>query len=403
MEFATLKSIGFAGYKHSLKQSIVNNMARDIINTTGPVLNPYVVGDPVSSKLFVSRPDIIGQLEKLWLTPGNQLQSVLLYGHRRAGKTSILLNAAQSLGSQLKVAYVNLLRLGNTPQGVGEVLMAISDEISDAVNIPPPADEDLLNLPYRTFERYLKQVEANLSETVLIVALDEFEKIEKLIEAGKIDKDFMEFLGGMVQMLPKIAFAFAGLHTLDEMTEDYFKPFFASIIPIRVGFLSLGATRQVLANPDGDFPLDYKPEALDRIYELTGGQPYLVQLVGFLLVRLYNERVFEMGRPRDPMFTLEDVETVINDPELFTRGPYYFTGVWGQATQGASGQQEILRSLAPHLEGMNLDTLSQETGMDETSLQEALKTLERHDVVRESDGCYSITVELFRRWVQMSY
>jgi DNA-binding IclR family transcriptional regulator len=52
---------------------------------------------------------------------------------------------------------------------------------------------------------------------------------------------------------------------------------------------------------------------------------------------------------------------------------------------------------------MNLDRLSQETGMDETSLQEALKTLERHDVVREIDGCYSITVELFRRWVEMSF
>ena len=376
-------------------------MARDIntFNTAEPVLNPYVVGDPVSCKLFVSRPDIIRQLEKLWLTPGNQLQSVLLYGHRRTGKTSILLNAAQSLGSQVKVAYVNLLRLGNTPQGVGEVLMAISDEISDAVNIPPPADKDLLDLPYRTFERYLKQVEANLSETVLIVALDEFEKIEVLIKAGKIDKDFMEFLGGMVQMLPKIAFAFAGLNTLDEMTEDYFKPFFASIIPIRVGFLSQGATRQVLANPIRDFPLDYKPEALDRIYELTHGQPYLTQLVGFLLVRLYNDQVFEMERPRDPMFALEDVETVINDPEFFSRGCYYFTGVWGQAAQGASGQQQILKALAPHLEGINLDRLSQETGMDETSLQEALKTLERHDVVREIDGCYCIAVELFRRWV----
>jgi len=189
---------------------------------------------------------------------------------------------------------------------------------------------------------------------------------------------------------------------LDEMTQDYFNPFFASIIPIRVGFLSLGATRQVLANPDDDFLLDYKPEALDRIYELTHGQPYLTQLVGFLLVRLYNDQVFEMGRPRDPMFALEDVATVINDPEFFSRGRYYFTGVWGQAAQGASGQQEILKALAPHLQGMNLDRLSQETGMDETSLQEALKTLERHDVVRESDGCYCITVELFRRWVQMS-
>jgi isochorismate hydrolase len=109
-----------------------------------------------------------------------------------------------------------------------------------------------------------------------------------------------------------------------------------------------------------------------------------------------------MGRPRDPIFTIEDVETVINDPEFFTTGRYYFTGVWGQAIEGAPGQQEILRALAPHLEGMNFDGLSEATGMDKTSLEEALKTLERHDVVRESDSCYCIAVELFRRWVQMS-
>jgi DNA-binding IclR family transcriptional regulator len=51
------------------------------------------------------------------------------------------------------------------------------------------------------------------------------------------------------------------------------------------------------------------------------------------------------------------------------------------------------------LQGINLDKLSEATGMDETILHEALKTLERHDVVREIDGCYSIAVELFRRWV----
>jgi hypothetical protein len=375
-------------------------MARDIntFNTAEPVLNPYVIGDPISSNLLVSRPDIIRQLEKLWLTPGNQLQSVLLYGHRRMGKTSILLNASNCLGSKVQVAYVNLLRVGDCSQGAGELLIFITDAIAKTVKIAPPADRDLLDLPYVTFGRYIEQVIANV-ESGLIVALDEFEKIEELIDAGNINQDFIGFLRGMVQMSSKVAFAFAGLHALDEMTEDYFNPFFASIIPIRVGFLSLGATRQVLANPDDDFLLDYKPEALDRIYELTHGQPYLTQLIGFLLVRLYNDQVFEMGRPRDPMFALEDVEAVINDPEFFSRGRYYFTGVWGQAAQGASGQQEILKALAPHLGGMNLDRLNEATGMDETSLQEALKTLARYDVVKEIDGCYSIAVELFRRWI----
>ena len=369
------------------------------ISIAKPVSNPYVIGDPVQGNLFVGREDIIRQLEELWVQ-GNNLQSVALYGHRRMGKTSILLNATNCLGAKVQVAYVNLLRVGDCSQGVGELLIAITDAIAKTVKIAPPVDKDLLDLPYLTFGRYIEQVVANI-EGGLIVALDEFEKIEELIHAGKINPDFIGFLRGILQMSSKVALAFAGLHTLDEMTADYFHPLFASIIPIRVGFLSQGATRQVLANPDDDFILDYKPEALDRIYELTHGQPYLTQLIGFLLVRLYNERVFEMGRPRDPIFTLEDVATVIDDPEFFTRGRYYFTGVWGQAAEGAPGQQEILTALAPDLQGMNFERLSAETGMDETSLVAALKTLERHDVVREINGCYCIAVELFRRWVEL--
>ncbi|WP_315791781.1 hypothetical protein [Fischerella sp. JS2] len=53
----------------------------------------------------------------------------------------------------------------------------------------------------------------------------------------------------------------------------------------------------------------------------------IVQLVGFLLVRRYNDYIFEQGRTRNPTFTLEDVEAVINDPKLFQQGRYYFDGV----------------------------------------------------------------------------
>jgi hypothetical protein len=368
------------------------------VSITERVRNPYVVGDPVEGNLFVGREDILKQLKEVWILSPH-LQSVVLYGHRRMGKTSILLNVANSLGSQVKVAYVNLLQVGDSSQGVGEVLMAISDGISDAVNIPVPADEDLLNLPYPTFRRYLKQVEANLSETGLIIALDEFEKIERLIEKGKIDDDFMEVLRGMVQLSPEIAFALAGLHTLDEMTGDYSHPFFGSFINIKVSFMEKAATRQILANPHEDFLLDYTPEALSAISNWTTGQPYLVQLVGFQLVRHYNEQVFEMGNARDPVFTVEDVRAVINDPEFFQRGRYYFDGVWGQAARGTPGQQEVLRAIAPHREGLDINTLAEFTGMNETNLQQALNSLTRHDVVWEIDGKWCIIVELFRVWV----
>ncbi|HAO13685.1 MAG TPA: hypothetical protein DCQ51_21610, partial [Planktothrix sp. UBA8407] len=280
------------------------------------VQNPYIIGDPVIGKQFIGREDIIKQLEELWIvTP--QLQSVVIFGHRRMGKTSILRNISTRLDQKVKLAYVNLLTVGNSIQGVGEVFMAIADSLSDTLQIPPPDDHSLINLPYRTFERYLKQIETHLGDTGLIIALDEFEQIEELIKSDRIPKDFMGVLRGMVQMSPKIAFALAGLHTLEEMTEDYFNPFFASIIPIRVSFLERATCRYLLANPGEDFPLDYKPDALDYIYDLTAGQPYLVQLIGFLLVRRYNDQVFELGNNRDPMFTIADVDGIINQPEFY--------------------------------------------------------------------------------------
>ncbi|MEQ8755013.1 MAG: ATP-binding protein [Coleofasciculus sp. G1-WW12-02] len=396
------------------------------ISISQPVTNPYVVGDPVEGNRFVGRDDILRQLEELWVM-GQQLQSVVLYGHRRMGKTSILLNVANCSGSRVKVVYINLLRLGS-PQGVGEVLMAISDAISDAIGCPPPDDDALLNLPYRTFERYFKQVVEILRETSvqgLIIALDEFEKIEELIEAGKIPNDFIGYLRGLVQMNAQVAFVFAGLHTLEEMTADYFQPFFASVIPIHVGFLEPAATRQILANPSlenpdstvsdvpdseaVDFPLDYTPDALDLIYRLTAGQPYLVQLVGFQLVRRYNDFVFEQGHSRDPVFTVEDVEAVINNPAFYQRGRYYFDGVWGQAARGVAGQQAILKVLAPHPDGLMIEQLRiklaelfRESGLaplEEKQLEEALETLIRHDVIQQKGEYWQIIVELFRRWV----
>ncbi|PAX45823.1 AAA family ATPase, partial [Brunnivagina elsteri] len=372
------------------------------VEITKPVTNPYIVGDPVEGQLFVGRDDIMRQLEELWLM-GTNMQSVVLYGHRRMGKTSILRNLSQRVGAGVKIAYVNLLGVGDVAHE-GEVLMALSDAISQTVNIPPPSDEDLLNLPYRTFTRYLQRIVETLHVTSLqglIIALDEFEKIEELIAAGKIPQSFMGYLRSLVQMSPKIGFILAGLHTLEEMTADYFQPLYASFTPpIKVSFMEPDATSVILANPGiDDFPLDYTPEALNKIYQVTHGQPFLVQLVGFQLVRRYNDRTFAMKQNTNPIFTLDDVETVINDPVFFQRGRYYFDGVWSQALEGAAGQQTILQALAPYPQGLTIEELVQSTNLDVGILEDAIATLIRHDVAITNQGRWQITVELFRRWV----
>jgi len=382
-------------------QAKLLSIASDIgeVTHTQPVHNPYVAGDPVEGNLFVGRGEVIKQIEELWLL-GSQLQSVVLYGHRRMGKTSILKNLPTYLGNHIQVVYINLLNLGAVSEGAGEVLITFSDAISAKLSVSPPDDETLLRLPYPTFRRFIQTLNQSLKDNQgLIIALDEFEKIEDLIRSDKLSPDFLGFLRGLLQMSPKIAFAFAGLHTLEEMTADYFNPLFASVLPIRIGFFTIGETRELLANPAEDFTLDYQPETLNEIYRRTAGQPYLTQLLGFQLVRHYNHQVFDEGRDRTPIFTLEDLNTVIHHTDFFAKGRYYFTGVWNQAAQDATGQQAILKLLADVEEGRSHAEICRKTKLSADTVTLALNTLQRHDVVTEHNGNWKIIVPLFRQWV----
>jgi hypothetical protein len=367
-----------------------------------PIANPYTIGDPVIGERFIGREDILHQLEELWFI-NTRPQSVIIYGSRRMGKTSILRNATTKVNSEVSVAYINLLSLSSAPNGITDIFMAICDALEEVTEIPVPSDNDLLQFPENTFRRYLEQITKTFTGKGLIIALDEFEKIEELIDTGKLSKDFLGFLRGMVQMSSKLAFAFAGLHTLQEMNADYFQPFYASFIPIRVTFLSREATHQVLTNPDPEFLLEYEPAALNHIYDLTNGQPYLTQLIGFQLVRMFNDYVFEQGKPRDRTFTINDVRTICSGENFFTTGINYFNGVWQQAAEGAIHQQDILKKLAPHPQGLTESELISQTNLPSETLQAALKTLKDHDVIRSQKTNemvnYAIAVELFRTWV----
>ena len=121
-----------------------------------PIQNPYVVGDPVEGSLFVGRDDILRQLKELWLM-GRQMQSVVIYGHRRMGKTSILRNAAQTVGAGLQLVYINMLRSASA-DSLSDVLIAMTDEIAAVTRVPAPSDDELMAQPSRTFDRYLKRV-----------------------------------------------------------------------------------------------------------------------------------------------------------------------------------------------------------------------------------------------------
>ncbi|MBW4621316.1 MAG: AAA family ATPase [Cyanosarcina radialis HA8281-LM2] len=368
-----------------------------------PVANPYVIGNPVTGSVFVGREDIMRRLEELWLA-ADRCPSVILYGHRRMGKSSILRNLSLRLGANTLIVDFNLQRVGMVTS-TGELIYNLALSLYDVLPAEqqmqlrePDAERFLQHNPYTAFDRFLKQIDRLRADQQFIITIDEFELIEQLIAEKYLEARFLDFLRGLIQTYPWFIIAFAGLHTLQEMTQNYWHPLFGSVTAIPVSFISSKASERLLVQPSEDFNLDYDREAIDLIIELTNGQPYLLQLIGHSLVTHFNRQTFEDGIERERKFTSADVEVIINTPEFYRDGNAYFSGIWAQAANSQpAGQTEILQLLSRG--SLSLHEIVDRTAMSLSQVRSALEALQRHDVVKPSGDSYVYTVELMRRWV----
>ncbi len=365
-----------------------------------PIENPYIAGPPVTGHLFVGREDILTQLEELWLRPG-QVESVVIFGHRRMGKTSILRNLPGRLTPTTHIINFNIQTLGtlNTQQLILALAQTLYDDLPTHIHIPEPTAVDFPT-PEPDFRRWLKKLEPQLQkDDRFIIAIDEFELIEQGIQDGRLSQSLIGHWRGILNDFPWIIFAFAGLHTLQEMTQDYWNPLFGSVKKIPITFLSQPAATRLITNPSEDFPIDYDPDAIDRIYHLTHGQPYLTQLICQNLITRFNRQRFEEQREIEPRFTIDDVNTIINEPNFFNDGNAYFRGIWEQAQEThGEAQLAILQNLVDR--PLTQPEFADRTNLPPDRLDEALKLLIEHDVIQPNDQAqYHYRVELMRQWV----
>jgi hypothetical protein len=234
-----------------------------------------------------------------------------------------------------------------------------------------------------------------------IVTVDEFELIERMVREGRLEARLLDFLRATIQTYPWFVLALAGLHTLEEMTRDYWHPLYGSVTPIAVGYLDPSAARRLIAEPTPDFDIDYGEDAIATILDLTHGQPYLVQLVCRELVTRLNRQVYEEGTHRERRFTVRDVKAVVDARDFYAQGDAYFTGVWQQAAAGEPLTQiDVLRVLSGAPQGLTVYGIADQGNLAPSEVARALEPLARHAVVEEREGRWAYAVELMRRWVE---
>ena len=216
---------------------------------------------------------------------------------------------------------------------------------SNARSVAEPQHDDYQQYPLTVLRQFLAALDRQTPQRRYILILDEYELLDQTLEA-KAANDFSQ-LRGFTQQYPWLVMALVGLHSLEERSASFYQAIFAWR-PIRVGLMDADAVADVLQVQDDAFPLEYDLDAIARVHALTGGQPFLVQLLGDSLVQHFNQQLRQQLEPPSPTFTAAGVDAVVADPQFYQQGSVYFRGIWAQAGEAPAGQRAILQALAPH-------------------------------------------------------
>ncbi|UCH97628.1 MAG: ATP-binding protein, partial [Candidatus Aminicenantes bacterium] len=367
-----------------------------------PVLNPYegYSGLPVTGSTFIGRADIMQRIENHWATTG-QPAAIILYGHRRMGKTSILRSLANRIDSNTLYVYLDMQNVGwvdHTGQLLLDFAEAIHRTAVDAgLQSHPPKEDSYTNLGTgrRALNALLDKLNPQMTEPKqLVLAVDEFELIETGIQEKRINPGLLPYLRSINQKYQWLGLIFAGLHTLDEMGRDYQSAFYGQAEYLRVGYLDYNDAVQLITQPHPDFALEYAPGLLEEIYGLTSGQPYLIQRLCWELVTRWNERFLKQGESTPRILTPDDLEPVLT-PDFFHSAGYYFEGVWSNVTEN---ERTLMRIMAEREKGnWTIAELADAVGTKD--LEKTIELLLRHDVILEEKGGKRIASELMRRWI----
>ncbi|MBN2003242.1 MAG: AAA family ATPase [Anaerolineae bacterium] len=369
-----------------------------------PFANPYKAGAPVVPPLFVGREDIFARIREVWAGKADP-DSIILYGHRRMGKSSILRNLGACAPPGALLVYADLKGETAFVQDTQRLLRGLADEVLAAAKAagcalpePSPGDYAALDEASLAFKRLLRQAVDGLPEDgSLILALDEFEGVDDAVRDGRIGREIYNYLR-MLSQQPRVVLVFAGLHTLDEMSRDYREAFFGSYVNLPVSYLSPQAAGRVIARPSPDFALDYHPDVIAGVIAQTHGQPLLLQRICQELVNHVNHELFDLEREREARVLPEDLAAVLSD-DFVRSETRYFEGIWSSQIAGKPAAEATLAALAAG--PLDAAGLVAATALAPQDVAEALKYLKTRDLIAGADGAWDLLVPLMRRWLRL--
>jgi hypothetical protein len=378
---------------------ILNNYIRELTETAElrqEIDSPYITGNPLTDQqvIFVGRTDISIRIEQL--LADRRRPPLLLYGQRRMGKTSLLLNLGRMLSTTIVPLFVDLQGAPSQANGHAGFLYNLARAMIDSANeqrhmlLPALSRDELMQDPFTRFNEWLDEVEKVLGQNTALLILDEFEALDHAFDENRFDPvRVLGMLRHLIQHRPRFKVLLAGSHTLDELQR--WSSYLINVQVLKIGYLKEAEARQLVEHPVEDFALRYEPAASQRVLNLTRGHPFLVQLLCEELVALKNEQ--EPAQRR--LATLTDVEAAVL--EALDHGRLFFSDI--QQNQIDKVGVDLLIYLAAQGAGAVLSPKALEKrAPPQNGFSHALDLLLQRDLIEPVGNGYRFQVELIRRW-----
>jgi hypothetical protein len=375
-------------------QGIVEKRADELLNIQ-ELPNIYTFGPPINKKyheVFAERPQVTHRLEQL--LQNRHCPPLLLYGQRRTGKTSLLINLDYLLPSTFVMLFVDCqgpVSLARDPASLFYNLgRAINDAQEKYPKIKfPPLDEDGLRAdPFTRFDQWLDKLEQATGDKTLLLALDEFVTIDEAFEDKRLQPaEILGMFRHIIQHRPRFRLLFAGTHTFANL--QHWASYLINVQTVQIGYLSEEEARQLIERPVKYFPVRYTPEASQRLIAITRAHPALVQLVCGELIQLKNGQNVE----RRLKVEVDDVEVAVQ--RGLEHGAFFFADI--EQNQVDDIGRAILHFMASHDEGVPVSqaALSEQFG---NNLEQILASLKQRDIIEAQQEGYCFQVEMIRRW-----
>jgi len=380
-----------------------------IDTATAGLDNPYIIGRPIyERKFFFGREDLFRFLQDN-LKQGVKI--ILLHGQRRIGKSSVLSQITNFVQLE-QFVFIPLSLQGKSHKPLGDVLHELAVDITDYLRdeLDLSVDNDILpsgkglktNVQLFT-DKFLPQVYEFLYDKNLVLLLDEFDVLDGDGKDAAINQ-FFPYLKSIVErqeklfIIPVVGRQLEDMHTL-------VLGLFKEAPKQEIGLLNERNAERLIIEPAKGV-LEYNPDAIQAIRELSAGHPYFTQVLCFAL--------FSKARDEQRLqVTRADVESVVEQAiSIGEAGLAWFRDglpIPERVVFSAVAEAQKIAALkAEPFVGEPL-TLLKGYGVAQTvTLAQAGERLVEWDFLELAEGSdlplvtvpkYKVKVELVRRWL----